>query len=70
MLQLSQEIERHLAFRDFMIQHPSWARQYSDLKRKLAETYAGNAEAYMDGKDTFIKAIDRKAAAWRTGLSA
>ena len=25
----SPEVERHLAFRDFMLEHPVWARQYS-----------------------------------------
>ena len=58
----SPEIERHLAFRDYMITHPVEAQQYSNLKRKLAGQHPHNIEAYMDGKDEFIKDIDRKAA--------
>lgn len=57
----SPQITRHLAFRDYMIAHPEDARAYSELKRKLAEEHAENAELYMDGKDEFIKEIDRRA---------
>ncbi len=58
----SAEIERHLAFRDYMIAHPAEAQQYSNLKRKLAQQYPRDIESYMDGKDEFIKNIDKKAA--------
>lgn len=57
----SPEIKRHLAFRDYMIAHPSEAQQYSDLKRKLAQKFPEDIESYMDGKDKFIKNIDCKA---------
>lgn len=58
----SSEITRHLAFRDYMIAHPAKALQYSDLKRKLAHQFPNDIESYMDGKDDFIKEIDRLAA--------
>jgi GrpB-like predicted nucleotidyltransferase (UPF0157 family) len=58
----SDEVRRHLAFRDHMIAHPNDAREYSELKRKLAVEHAENADGYMDGKDGFIKEIDRRAA--------
>jgi len=61
----SAEVVRHLAFRDYMIAHPSEARRYSDLKRKLAEEHPQNFDGYMDGKDGFIKEMDRRAALWR-----
>ncbi|HYO63777.1 MAG TPA: GrpB family protein [Pyrinomonadaceae bacterium] len=61
----SAEAERHLAFRDYMIAHPEDARRYSELKRRLAEQHPQNMDAYMDGKDGFIKEIDRRAARWR-----
>ncbi len=63
----SPEVERHLAFRDFLLAHPDWAKRYSDLKRRLAKAHADNIEQYMDGKEAFIKEVDRKAAAWRAG---
>ena len=58
----SEQIGRHLAFRDFMNAHPVEAGKYSDLKRKLAKEHPQDMDAYMDGKDDFIKEIDRKAA--------
>ena len=62
----SPQVERHLAFRDYMISHPEAAREYSNLKRQLAAKYSQNIDKYMDGKDGFIKLMDRKAAQWRS----
>ena len=62
----SAQVERHLAFRDYMIVHPADARKYSELKRKLAEEHPHSIDGYMDGKNDFIKEIDRRAARWRT----
>ncbi len=62
----SADVERHLAFRDYMIAHSVDAQRYSELKRKLAEKHPQSMDGYMDGKDGFIKEIDRKAAQWRT----
>jgi GrpB-like predicted nucleotidyltransferase (UPF0157 family) len=61
----SAEVERHLAFRDYMIAHPGDAQRYSELKRKLAEEHPRSMDGYMDGKDGFIKEMDRRAAQWR-----
>lgn len=60
----SPEITRHLAFRDYLIAHPKIALEYSDLKRKLAQQYPEDIEGYMDGKDGFIKATEKKAVEW------
>ncbi|MDQ3685445.1 MAG: GrpB family protein [Acidobacteriota bacterium] len=62
----SSEVERHLAFRDYMIAHPDDAQRYSELKRKLADEHPQSMDGYMDGKDAFIKEMDRRAAQWRT----
>jgi len=61
----SEQVKRHLAFRDYIIAHPEDARRYSDLKRRLAKEYPTDIDGYMDGKDSFIKAIDKKAAQWQ-----
>ncbi|MBF2026344.1 MAG: GrpB family protein [Oscillatoriales cyanobacterium C42_A2020_001] len=58
----SEEITRHLAFRDYMIAHPVDAQQYSNLKRLLAKKYPQDIDQYMDGKDAFIRDIDCKVA--------
>ena len=60
----SAQITRHLAFRDFKIAHPEEAQKYSELKRKLAAENPQNMDGYIDGKDGFIKEIDRRAAQW------
>jgi GrpB-like predicted nucleotidyltransferase (UPF0157 family) len=58
------EVERHLAFRDYMIAHPAAARAYGDLKQALALRHPHDIEAYMDGKDTFVKEHEALAVAW------
>lgn len=62
----SDQIERHLAFRDYMRTHPEEAQAYSNLKRKLATAHPTDIEAYVNGKQNFIQAIDQKAALWRS----
>ena len=58
------EIERHLRFRDYLMAHPEEAQAYSRLKEELARRFPEDIESYMEGKDGFIKEIDRKAKAW------
>lgn len=65
----SEHIERHISFRDYLINHPQEAEAYSNLKRQLAQAYPTNIEAYMDGKDSFIQHIEAKACAWRSSSS-
>ena len=60
----SSEISRHLAFRDYMIAHPDEARKYSELKQRLAVQYKGDIDGYCDGKDAFVKEMEKKAIAW------
>ncbi len=59
------EVERHLDFRDYMIAHPQEAQAYNRLKEELVEKFPEDIESYMEGKDGFIKEIDRRAKAWR-----
>ena len=63
----SEQVTRHLAFRDYLIAHPEDALEYSDLKRDLAAAHPHDSNAYMDGKDAFIKDIDGRAAEWLSG---
>ena len=57
--------ERHLAFRDYMIGQPTIAQSYSLLKKRLAASHPDDIEAYMDGKDSFIKEHEGKAIIWK-----
>lgn len=59
------EVEKHLAFRDYMIVHQEDAQRYSELKRELARKYPEDIDSYIDGKDGFIQEMNGKAAKWR-----
>ena len=61
----SAAIERHLAFRDFLRAHEGLAAEYSELKRRLARQHPDSIDLYMDGKDAFVKEMERQAVAWR-----
>jgi GrpB-like predicted nucleotidyltransferase (UPF0157 family) len=61
----SPQIERHLAFRDFMRAHRDCALQYEALKCRLAELHPADISSYTDGKDEFIREMDVRAAVWR-----
>lgn len=58
-------IERHLAVRDFLRAHSEIARQYGALKESLAHRYPYNIEGYCDGKDAFVKDLERQALRWK-----
>ena len=58
------EIARHLLFRDYLRAHPQEARAYASLKESLAARFPNDIDAYMQGKDAFIKEMDSKAAVW------
>jgi GrpB-like predicted nucleotidyltransferase (UPF0157 family) len=60
----NEEIARHLAFRDYMRVHPEEAQQYSDLKQTLAEKFSMDIEKYVEGKNDYIKEIDKRAKKW------
>ena len=61
----SAEITRHLAFRDYLRTHSNIALQYSSLKRELVRQNSSDIDAYMTGKDPFIKATEADALTWR-----
>jgi GrpB-like predicted nucleotidyltransferase (UPF0157 family) len=54
-------VRRHLAFRDFLRAYPAVADQYGALKCRLAEAHPHDMEAYMAGKDGFIKETEARA---------
>ena len=66
----SPHLNRHLAFRDFMRAHPQIAREYGELKRRLAAAHPYDMEAYMDGKDGFIKEMQARALEWLASSAA
>jgi GrpB-like predicted nucleotidyltransferase (UPF0157 family) len=52
-----------LAFRDHLRRDPETARQYGELKQRLAVRYELDREAYTDAKEPFIRAVVARALA-------
>lgn len=61
----SPEIRRHLDFRDYLRAFPVEAAAYASLKQDLAGRCGDDLSAYSDGKSEFIRAVERRASAWR-----
>ncbi|MBP1967268.1 GrpB family protein [Paenibacillus aceris] len=61
-----EDITRHLAVRDYLRTHPDEANRYGDLKESLAKRFPKEIEAYMDGKDAFVKELERNALNWHS----
>lgn len=57
-------IERHLAVRDYLREHSEDAKIYGELKYELAQKFSKDIEAYCEGKDSFVKDLEKKALAW------
>ncbi len=53
--------KRDLMFREYLAAHPTRARAYVALKKKLAKKYPADREKYTTGKKTFIQATLRLA---------
>jgi GrpB-like predicted nucleotidyltransferase (UPF0157 family) len=56
-LEGSEAYWRHIRFRDRLRAHPEEAKEYAQLKEALAFRYRTDRDAYLDGKDHFIKDI-------------
>jgi len=57
----SQELARHIAFRDFLRANPDQALAYGNLKRQLAAQFPHDMDLYIQGKQEFVEDILRKA---------
>jgi GrpB-like predicted nucleotidyltransferase (UPF0157 family) len=60
----SPHVRRHLAFRDYLHAHEQIAQEYSQLKQRLVAAHPLDLEAYMDGKDAFIRQTEAAAMEW------
>lgn len=60
-----QEIERHLAVRDYLRSHDAARMAYGQLKAGLAEKFPEDIEGYADGKEAFVVAMEKEALKWR-----
>ena len=60
----SSEWIRHVAFRDYLKEHPEIKRKYGEIKKQLSLKNWKNGMEYNDGKNDFIKFEESKAIKW------
>jgi GrpB-like predicted nucleotidyltransferase (UPF0157 family) len=60
----SQEELRHLAVRDYLCADRGEAERYEAVKRESARRHPEDRDAYMDGKDAYVKELERRALDW------
>ncbi len=60
-----ENIERHLAVRDYLRKHAEVAERYGALKKHLAQKFPLDIEGYCEGKDAFVKAMEIDALRWK-----
>lgn len=62
-------INRHLAVRDFLRKDENFRLEYGNLKERLAKKYPYDIEKYCDGKDSFVKNLEKIALNWKSNLN-
>jgi GrpB-like predicted nucleotidyltransferase (UPF0157 family) len=60
----SEEIARHLAFRHYLRTFKGEAERYGRLKSELAAQFPTDIDAYIQGKDEFVKELEKRAVKW------
>ena len=50
-------LERHLAFRDYLRAHEDTREEYARLKKALAEKFPRDIDGYCEGKDSFVRRV-------------
>ncbi|MDR3509297.1 MAG: GrpB family protein [Caulobacteraceae bacterium] len=65
----SSEIDRHLAFRDYLLAHRDEALAYEAQKRAAAAAHPNDSLAYNGAKSDWIVACQARALAWWPGVS-
>ena len=58
------DIERHTVFRDYLRANPEAAREYEQLKEKLAKRFPKQSGNYTAAKSDFILSMDEVARYW------
>lgn len=65
----STRLNDEIIFRDYLTTHPIRAREYGNLKERLAAEHADDREAYTRAKADFVETLTAQAHAWRRAAS-
>lgn len=57
-------IERHISLREYLIAHPCKAKEYGDLKSRLALKFPHDGTAYTEAKADFVMELEKDALEW------
>jgi GrpB-like predicted nucleotidyltransferase (UPF0157 family) len=67
------QLRRHLALRELLLRDPAARARYEACKARLVRRHAGRRDAYVEGKDALVRALEAEALAawpvWRGGAS-
>lgn len=58
--QYSEELHRHITFRDFLRHNPEAVKEYSLVKEKAAELYPNDIDQYIEYKSPCIEELYKK----------
>jgi len=58
----------YINFRDYLNTFSEYAKEYDDLKKKLASEFADNRGNYTAGKQEFINSVLKQAYLWKTSV--
>lgn len=59
--------ERHVAFRDYLREHPDVAAEYEAVKREAAEAHRWSVDEYTGAKTEFVREIEEQAKQYYAG---
>lgn len=60
----SENVVRHIAFREYLVAQPAVAREYGSLKKKIALSCTNDIGVYCDGKADFVAKHEKLALEW------
>lgn len=58
------QINKHLDFKEYLVNHPLEAKSYGELKVKLAKQFPAEHHKYQEGKQIYVSGLAEKAAVW------
>lgn len=59
------QLEKHLIFRDYLLEHPAALNAYQAKKEELLAAFPGDRQAYQQGKNVLILEITKAAYKWK-----